>query len=289
MEIIDGHVHIYPPDIEKNWLKIAERERWFDTLARSKVNKWGTAEQLIRHMDSTGTEKALVTGFAFYDQGLCREINDYVLDAAHRYQGRIEPMAVVSPTRPGAEAELERCAAAGSVGIGELFPDGQGFDISDARQTRRLAGACAEAGLFLMLHTAEQVGHDYPGKGSAGTEEAANFCLNHPEVKTIFAHFGGGLWAYEAMPEMRRALANAYYDTAAWPWLYGAEVMDAIFAIGAGHKILYGSDWPILEYPRYEKLLAKSAISEEQKASLLYVNAERLLSRGNCGGPADHT
>lgn len=277
MKIIDGHVHVYPPHIEKNWREIAESEPWFNTLISSKVNKWGTADELIRHMDGAGIEKALVTGFAFHDQGLCREVNDYVLDAAGRYQGRLAPMAVVSPARPGAEAEAIRCAASGAVGIGELFPDGQGFDIADGRQTGRLAGVCAEAGLFLMLHTAEQVGHGYPGKGSAGAVEAAAFCLNHPEVKVIFAHFGGGLWAYEAMPEMKRALANAYYDTAAWPWLYGAEIIDAIFAIGAGHKILYGSDWPILEYPRYEKLLAKSAISVGQKISLLRGNAERLL------------
>ena len=51
-----------------------------------------------------------------------------------------------------------------------------------------------------------------------GPKEAAAFCLNHPEVKVIFAHFGGGLWIYEMMPEMKLALKNAYYDTAAAPF-----------------------------------------------------------------------
>lgn len=279
MKIIDGHAHVYPPETAKNWQRIASREPWFDALVRSKAHKMGTAEELIKSMDRNGVDKTFVTGFAFRDQGLCREINDYVLGEAESYPGRLLPMAVVSPRRSGSEAEIARCAARGAVGVGELFPDGQRFDLTDPRQTRDIAGTCAEAGLFLMLHTAEQVGHLYPGKGTAGAEQAAKFCANHPEVNVVFAHFGGGLWQYEAMPEMRRVLANAYYDTAAWPWLYDAALIDAIFAIGAGDKIIYGSDWPLLEFGRYEKLLSAATINEEQRASLLCGNAEKLLER----------
>lgn len=278
MNIIDGHVHVYPPYIEEKRDEIAEREHWFGVLTGSGVNKWGTADGLIRQMDGDGIGKSFVTGFAFMDQGLCREVNDYVLDAASRYPGRIAPLAVVSPLAPGAAEEIARCAAKGAVGVGELFPDGQGFDITDEAQTRGLAEACAEAGLFLMLHTAEQVGHSYPGKGTIGAEQAARFCLNHPETRVVLAHFGGGLWAYEAMPEMKKALSNAWYDTAAWPWLYTPEIIDAIFAAGAGHKIIYGSDWPILSYHRYERLAARLKISPEQKELLFSANAERLLS-----------
>lgn len=281
MKITDGHVHVQPPHIEQNWEAIAAREHWFNTLIRSKINKWGTADGLIPQMDAAGVETALVTSFAFNDQGLCREVNDYVLDAAKHYPGRVVPLAVVSPMAPGAEAEIERCAALGAVGVGELFPDGQGFDLADETHTRRLVGSCAEAGLFLMFHTAEQVGHSYPGKGRAGAEQAARFCMNHPDARVVFAHFGGGLWVYEAMPEMKKLLANAWYDTAAWPWLYSHEIIDAIFAAGVGHKIIYGSDWPILTYPRYERLIERSKISEEQRSLLFSANAERLLSPKN--------
>ena len=33
---------------------------------------------------------------------------------------------------------------------------------------------------------------------------------------------------------------------------------DAIFAIGAGDKLLFGTDWPILSVPRYQKILART-------------------------------
>lgn len=276
MKIIDAHVHIYPPEFERDRDKIAESEPWFAELTSSKVHKWGTAEELIAEMDKNGIDSAFATSFAFCDIGLCRTANDYVLDAAKRWPGRIHPLAVV-PLRRGMEEEIARCADAGAAGIGELFPDGQEFDITSESETWRLVQACRERDLFIMFHTAEQTGHDYAGKGSTGAREAAAFCLNHPELKTIFAHFGGGLWASEPMPEMELTLKDAYYDTAAWPWLYSACVLDAACAAGAEDKILFGSDWPILSFQRYEKLFAETKLSKEQKEKILFKNAEKFL------------
>ncbi|MDD4160301.1 MAG: amidohydrolase family protein [Synergistaceae bacterium] len=279
MKRIDAHVHIYPPEIEREKERISKKEPWFEGMINSKVHKWGTAEELVSHMDEHGIVSSLVTGFAFRDQGLCRIMNDYVLDSAKKYRGRILPLAVVSPCAKGAADEILRCAELGAAGVGELFPDGQELDISDKGQTWRMVGACMEAGMFILFHTAEQVGHQYKGKGHTGAEKAAAFCMNHPQIKVVFAHFGGGLWAYESMPEMKLALSNAYYDTAAWPWLYSHKVIDGIFSSGAGSKFLFGSDWPILKYPRYEKLISLSSLSEEQKEMLLYRNAGSLFSQ----------
>ena len=278
MKIIDAHAHIYPPELRRDQEKIAAKERWFDILSHSSVNKWGTADELVAAMDENGVQSTYATTFAFHDQGLCREMNDYVLDAAKRYPGRILPMAVVFPNRPGAAAEIARCAETGAVGIGELFPDGQNLDLKDTMHTWRLVAACAEHKLFIMFHTAEQAGHQYPGKGAVGATDAAKFCYNHPEAHVIFAHFGAGLWAFEAMPEMKMILANARYDTAAMPWLYQEQINDAIFAIGAGDKLLFGTDWPILSVPRYQKILARTKLTEEEKNRLLFQNAQNFLT-----------
>lgn len=278
MKIIDSHVHIYPEFLKKERDKIAAREPWFELLTASKVQKWGTAEELVAAMDESGVESALATTFAFRDQGLCREMNDYVLDAARSFPGRILPLAVVSPTRPGAGAEARRAFDLGAAGLGELFPDGQNFDLSCAEQLREICGICGEYNKFVLFHTAEQAGHQYAGKGAYGAREAAAFCRNFPLTRVVFAHFGGGLWAFAAMPEMCLLTANACFDTAAWPWLYEPKILDAIFAIGAGEKILFGSDWPILGLARYEKLIAQTGLSLEEKDALLHGNAERLLA-----------
>lgn len=277
--IIDVHTHIYPDEFVRDQEIISKSEPHFDLLTHNKVHKWGNADDLIRRMDETGIDQSWVFGFAFNDLGLCKVCNDYLIDAVRRYPTRLKGFASISPMARGFVAEIERCADAGLIGVGELFPQGQNFMLDDLRQTWRLAAVLSERKLILNVHTAEPVGHDYAGKGNVGPKEAAGFCINHPDVKVIFAHFGGGLWLYESMPEMRLYLRNAYYDTAAWPFLYDEKVLDAAKAVGVMDKILYGTDWPILDAKRFETRIKASNLSEDEKYALLCSNAMNLLSK----------
>ena len=280
--IIDTHVHLYPPEIEQNWQKIALREPYFSSLVQSRAHRWGTREDLLRAMEEDGVGQSWVCGFGFTDMGLCREVNDYVLEGARENPGKILPLAVVPPLHPEAEQEVLRCAEKGAIGVGEIFPGGQRWDIDDMRQTWRLAGVCSEASLFLLVHTAEPVGHNYPGKGSTGPREAASFCTHHPEVTVIFAHGGGGLWLYEAMPEMRRYLQNAWYDMAAAPFLYGPEIFRALSGMpGVLSRTLYGSDYPLLRLSRYQDLLQEAFPGGEKAflSGLFGENAQALLEK----------
>lgn len=276
--VIDVHVHVYPEQFVRDQELISKREPHFDLLTHNRVHKWGTADQLIRRMDETGVDQSWIFGFAFRDPGLCAMCNDYVIDAVRRYPGRLKGFASVSPLTRGFAAEAERCADAGLIGIGELFPQGQNFDLGDRRQTWRLAAVLEERRLLLNVHTAEPVGHDYDGKGNVGSKEAAAFCLNHPGVRVIFAHFGGGLWLYETMPEMKLALKNARYDTAAWPFLYDARVLAAAKAAGALDKMLYGTDWPILDRERFASRLQGCGLDEREKEAFMGGAAARLLA-----------
>ena len=274
---VDTHVHIYPPELVRDQELISRTEPHFDLLTHNTVHKWGTAEDLIAAMDRTGVEQSWVFGFAFRDPSLCRLCNDYVIEAVRRWPDRLKGFAVVNPARRGFAAEMERCRAAGLTGVGELVPQGQGFALDDARATWHLAAACDDLGMPLCVHTAEPVGHEYAGKGDVGPKEAAAFCVNHPQTTVIFAHFGGGLWLYETMPEMRLYLHNAWYDTAAWPYLYDASVMAAAKAAGVLPKMLYGTDWPILDRTRYEKRLAACGLNEAESTALTGGNAACLL------------
>lgn len=279
MLVIDTHVHVYPPEVIRDWEKIAAREPYFDMLVRSKVHRWATAEDVLTRMDQDGVEQSWIFGFAFDDLGLCRLCNDYVIEAVKKAEGRLAGLAVLPPVGPGLEEEVARCHEAGLIGVGELFPEGQGFHVDDLEQTWRLAGACHERGLFLLLHTAEPVGHAYPGKGTVGPKEAWGFCSNHPEVKVIFAHWGGGLWLYELMPEMALALQNAWYDTAATPFLYDPAVFRTAMASGAGGKILYGSDFPLLGWPRYRRMMEEAGLSQDEMERITSGNAKGLLEQ----------
>ena len=275
--IIDTHVHVYPPEVIRDWERIASRENYFASLAGGRAHKWGTADCVLEAMDADNVDESWITTFGFKDLGLCRACNDYAVEAARSSGGRLKAMAVVPPTARGALSEIERCASLGAIGIGEIFPDGQDFDIGDPDVTWRFAGACHEAGMFVMLHTAAPVGRDYPGRGTAGPGEAYAFARNHPELRIVMAHWGGGLFLYESMREARVALKNVRYDTAASPFLYGGEIFGLCSLPWLRGKIMYGSDFPILRYSRFNQQINEAITEREAKDFLLYQTARSFL------------
>jgi len=280
MKSIDFHVHITPPDIIADWQKYAEKEEYFSLLSRSKHNKFATAEDLIAALEKDGTvDRAVVFGFAFRDMGLCRYVNDYVIEKTREYPEKLTGF-MVTPVRGDESAkEIERCFNLGLAGVGELFPSGQGFDLEDKAQTRPLAEACREFSLPLLLHANEPVGHLYPGKTDVSLRQMETFVSENGELKIILAHWGGGLLFYETMGEIKEKFRNVYYDTAATPFLYDSRIYRAAKALGLCGKILFGSDFPLLAPSRYLPALEESGLDDEEKNLILMGNAERLLGR----------
>ena len=280
-KIIDFHVHIYPPEIIRDCEKISENEPYFNALIHNKVHKWAALEDLLLRMQRDNITRAIIFGFAFQDMGLCKICNDYIIDCVKKFPDKLTGLCVVPPCDKNLEREIMRCADSGLIGAGELFPDGQNINISDENQTLRLTNAIRAANFFILWHLAEPVGHEYVGKGKTSTRDAFKFCVNNPDITTIFAHFGGGLWIYELMPEVKKILSNTYYDIAAMPYLYDAKIFDAIKAAGMTHKFLMGSDYPILDSSRYEKKFNDSNLDINEIKQIKFLNAENLLSRKN--------
>ena len=140
-----------------------------------------------------------------------------------------------------AAREVERCARAGLVGIGELHADTQGFDISDADTMRPLLEVANEHALIITAHTSEPVGHLYQGKGHTTPDVTLRFIENaraYPNVKIICAHWGGGLPFYALMPEVKDALQNVWFDTAASPFLYSPQIFPIVADLVGSDKIL---------------------------------------------------
>jgi len=276
--MIDFHMHITPPDIIANWQKYAEKEPYFALLSQSRSNKFASAEDLIASLEKDGNvSKAVVFGFAFRDIGLCRYVNDYVIEKVKEYPEKLTGF-LVTPVRGRESAkEIERCARLGLAGVGELFPEGQGFDLEDKAQTKTLTGACAEFSLPLLLHTNEPVGHYYPGKTDVSLRQMETFVSDNPELKIILAHWGGGLLFYETMGEIKEKFRNVYYDTAATPFLYDSRIYSAAKALGLCDKILFGSDFPLLAPSRYLPALEESGLDQEEKKLILTENAEKML------------
>jgi len=274
---IDFHVHATPPEIAENPQKYAKKEKYFSLLSKNPHNKYAGAEDIIAALNESGFDRAVIFGFAFKDQGLCSLVNDYVIEKVRQYPEKLTGFISVSPNAKGAVKEIERCYAAGLRGIGELYPDGQGFNIDNEKGNRAAVGTCIELNIPLILHVNEPVGHDYIGKNKIPLEKIEKFVINSQNLKIILAHFGGGIFIYETMKEIKEKFKNVYYDTAAAPFLYDSRIYGAVKALGLCEKILFGSDFPLLPPSRYMPALEKSALSPEEKQLILGANAEKLL------------
>jgi uncharacterized protein len=269
---VDAHVHIFPPGL------IAERESFLDCDERfaclygSPHARMATAEEVVAHMERTGVERSIVFGFPFKDQGLCRLVNDYVMESVAADPDHLAGLACVSPGRAGAAAELERCLDAGLRGCGELAPGPEREEIDGLAE---VAALLRERGLPLLLHANEPVGHDYPGKGGFGPAACVACASAYPGLKLVFAHMGGGAFVYEAMSELRDTLADVYYDTSAVPFLYGPGIYQAAEVTAGAHKVLFGSDYPLLSPARYREGL--SVLSSVALSAVRGANARKVF------------
>ncbi|MGQ9553235.1 MAG: amidohydrolase family protein [Anaerolineae bacterium] len=244
--IIDAHVHIFPPDAIADRERLMRRDAYFAGLYSSPRARMATAEDLIQAMDEAAIDQAVVASFGWRDHAICREHNAYLLESIRCYPSRLMGLAVANPRYPSeAEKVLVDGLSAGLSGIGELMPDGQGYCIGSDDLQDALASVARAHGVPLLLHVSEPVGHQYPGKGTVAMEQVLSFAQRHPDITLVCAHWGGGLIFYELMPEVRAALANVYYDTAAWPLLYEDKIFQAAAYI-APTKVLFATDYPLV-------------------------------------------
>jgi predicted TIM-barrel fold metal-dependent hydrolase len=269
---VDSHVHIFPPDMVAERASYLSRDARFASLYADPRARMATAEVVIAEMDRVVVAVSIVFGFPFRDQGLCRAVNDYVLEAVAARPDRLAGLACVSPREAGAAAELARCLDAGMRGSGELAPGDSAEDIAALSE---VAGLLRERGLPLMVHSNEPVGHDYPGKSGFGPAACVACAAAYPGLKIVFAHLGGGAFLYEAMPELSGTLADVYYDTAAVPYLYDSGIYPAVEATAGVHKLLFGSDYALLSPERYRAGL--SELTPAAQAAVCGDNARKVF------------
>src|SRR5688572_21879672 len=152
-----------------------------------------SAADLLSSMDSAEVDVSVALGFAWRDPGTCRLHYDYLLEAAATSNRRIVPLCSL-PLASGPdviEAEARRCVEAGARGFGELRPDDLGFDLAEPNG-QALARIALDLDALLLFHVTEPVGHRYPGKQGLSLSAFYDFICNHPGVKSIGAHWGGG-------------------------------------------------------------------------------------------------
>jgi uncharacterized protein len=278
--IIDSHTHLFPPEVVAKRRSFLRRDPSFRLLYENENARLTRVQDLLESMDREGVDQSVICGFPWQDAGLAREGNDFLEECAVRHPGRFLPFACSSLRSPrAAEKEIEDCLNRGFVGIGELafylLKDSPKFFQSLTSLLKPLSAR----GIPVLLHVHEPMGHEYPGKVRTGLHPLYPLLKALPEVTFIFAHWGGGVFFYELMPEIARAAAHVYYDTAASPFLYRPAVYPVAVQILGAHRILFGSDYPLLPPRRYFREMEEAGLPARIMAQIKGKNARRLFSR----------
>lgn len=276
--IIDFHTHIMPPHIIQNRAEYARTDKGFADIFSDSKAKLVTAEELISSMDKNEVDVSVVLNYGWSAESLCVEVNDYILESIVRYPKRLVGFCSVAPIE-GEKAirELERCVKGGVKGIGELRLDTQLPPDGWSEIMKPMSDFAIKNNLVMLVHSSEPVGHQYSGKGKVTSDMLYTLASTYPDLKLVCAHWGGGLPFYALMPEVKTALKNVYFDTAASPFLYSSQIYTGVAQIVGGDKILFGSDYPLISPGRYFKEIEGIKLPAATKEKILGGNAQKLL------------
>jgi uncharacterized protein len=274
--IIDFHTHVFPPRIINNREVFIGRDPLFSLLYSNPKAKLASVEDLIASMDSLEIDKSVALNIQWSSPELCRETNDYISESISRYPDRLVGFGMVVFDFPEtAISEIERCIKNGIRGIGEIRLTPQ--LLINTTLLEPVIRKLIDSHLILLTHTSEPIGHLYPGKGDITPEALYPFISAFPGLKLVCAHWGGGLPFYKLMPEVKKALENVYFDSAASPYLYNSQVYNQVAQLAGADRILFSSDYPLLSPKRLLNEINALDIPAESRELILSGNARKLL------------
>ena len=278
--IIDAHTHIFPERIRRNREKYFADEPAFKKLYQSPKSRLIGAREMLASMDDSQVDKAVVFGFPWKAPLLFKQHNDYISEVVKRYPQRFIGLGCFDPFSDGVAEETRRCLQkAGLSGIGELAFYQTGIENSSLPRLEPVMEICRGLDLPVLIHTNEPIGHSYPGKTPNTLAQIYQLIQTFPRNKIVLAHWGGGLFFFSLLKkEVIEALKNVYFDTAASPYLYDADVYRlAIQRVGV-EKILFGSDFPLLPPIRYFDEIKTAGLSEDEMQQICGLNAAALFN-----------
>lgn len=228
------------------------------------IPKDGTAEQMIRCMDMTGTDKVFVTAHAAIGPDF-KYGNDMVASAIEKYPDRIMGYVTVNPNYPEeTAAELDkRFKNPGFKGI-KLHPSlhGRNIDYKGYEQTYEYAD---RFGLPVLIHV----------WGAAHVEAVSSVSDTYKNAKFIMGHFGANTDGFTSAIELINKRGNVYGDLA----LSFAPEGNIEWLVSEVNpkRILFGTDMPFYD-PRFTiGRLAMADIPYETKLDIFGRNVASIL------------
>ncbi len=281
MPIIDSHVHLYPPEVNRDpagWAASRHEAHWSALSTRRRANGacvqgFPDVSTLLRSMDAAGVARAVLLGWYWENHDTCVGQNQFYAECIRAHPDRLSAFATLQPAAgPVALKELRRACEDGLVGLGELSPHSQHVPC-DSAVLADILSLAGELELPVNLHVTDHVTPKYPGRVETPLEDFEQLAIRHPSTTFILAHWAGGLDV--------RQLPNVWVDTAAAPLIYGPESWSRFTRTVPPDRILFGSDYPLNLYPNRQAVPDMAAFVREADAAALTPAEREAVLGGN--------
>ncbi len=228
--------------------------------------------QLVEYFRRGGIGMILVSSVGNFegypDKATVRASNDSSESFAATAGEFARWLAYVNPHNDDWEAELDRCLAAGAIGI-KLWTALKDESGSLAR-THDVIARAGRDGLPVLIHMFVKTGGNMPGE--INISEFAELARACPDAILVAAHAGGnGRQSIGAL----RDLPNACVDVCgSFP---ARGMVEALVADLGPDRVLYGSDMPGRCLASQLAKVVLAEISAEDKERILWRNAARVF------------
>jgi len=205
--------------------------------------------------------------------------NDEVLEIAAANTDVLIPFVSIDPHRENAAAEATRLIAKGARGF-KFHPNLQGFFPND-RLAYPLYEVIAGAKLPAMFHTGHSgMGSGMPGGGGirlkfSNPMYVDDVAVDFPTMPIVLAH-PSFPWQDEAL-SVAMHKEQVFIDLSGWAPKLFPPILVQYTNGPLRHKMLFGSDYPVLTPDRWLTEFAQLPIKDEVRPLVLKENAARLL------------
>lgn len=268
-EVIDAHVHLFPPRMfEAMW-------RWFDQHGwpiRYKLH----APQVIEFLQSRGVHRFVALHYA-HKPGIARAMNEAMAELVWDHPGVIGT-ATVMPGEPDAAAILidafDRLGLAGA----KFHCHVQALAVDDERM-HELYEIAAARGKPVVVHAGREpksAGYRIDPHTLCAAERTERILRAHPTLALCVPHLGAD--EFEAYGRLLERHENLWLDTTMVLADYFPSRPPARLLTLRPERILYGTDFPILPYAWDRELhkLEGYGLRDEALAGVLGGNCARL-------------
>ena len=259
--IIDIHTHAWPEKVSQRAKENLEK------VFRVKLVGDPTLKTLLSHMDKNNIDISAVCGVATKPEQV-PSINKWLFGVRSK---RIKVFCALHPEYKGWEEELKKIKDNGD-GI-KLQPEFQDFYI-DQEDVLPWYEEIEKLKLPLMFHCGKELSGTMLVRSSP--DRMSKVMKKFPELKIIAAHFGG----FELWGEVKKYLLgkDIYLDTSFFFHFLPIEEIKSMLLAHPEDRLLFGTDFPIVDQKKDIDFLRNLDISENLKKRIFSLNAKTLLS-----------